>query len=29
MLLGCCLSERFLNMNDEEIAMLFYEGEKL
>lgn len=27
MLLGCCLSNRFLNMNDDEIAMLFNEGE--
>jgi len=29
MLLGCCLSERFLKMNDDEIAMLFYEGENI
>lgn len=29
MLLGCCLSDRFLNMNDDEIAMLFYEGENV
>ena len=28
-LLGCCLSDRFLKMTDDEIALLFYEGENV